>query len=256
MQNITRYVSGWILLFALSFALGCEKESGKTGEINGDSVGQLAPANENTEGATAISDTAGPVITHTVVMATDKGEITLGLYGVDAPKTVENFVGLAKKGFYEGTRFHRVIPGFMIQGGDPFSKDTSLRPQWGTGGESIFGGSFADELNPESPSGRIGYDAGVLAMANGGPNTQTSQFFIVASKEGAGHLPYAYTIFGRVLSGMETVRAIEQTSMVTRKNMQTKEEETLTVELPPTPAIIQQIKVTEENQGSEKPTIK
>ncbi|MCB0711485.1 MAG: peptidylprolyl isomerase [Ignavibacteriae bacterium] len=186
-------------------------------------------------------------------MTTDKGEITLGLYGVDAPKTVENFVGLAKKGFYEGTRFHRVLPGFMIQGGDPLSKDTTLRSQWGTGGESIFGGDFADELNPESPSGRLGYDAGVLAMANRGPNTQTSQFFIVLTKQGASHLPYAYTIFGRVLSGEETVRAIEQTSMITRENMQTKEEETLTVELPPNPAIIQKMTLSQE---SETPTIK
>ena len=188
-----------------------------------------------------------------IVMETTQGTIEIELMPEIAPKACENMTKLAEKGYYDGIVFHRIIKEFMIQGGDPLSKDTTLRSQWGTGGESIFGGDFADELNPESPSGRLGYDAGVLAMANRGPNTQTSQFFIVLTKQGASHLPYAYTIFGRVLSGEETVRAIEQTSMITRENMQTKEEETLTVELPPNPAIIQKMTLSQE---SETPTIK
>ena len=242
-----------VLLLLLLPVIGCEKETSDADAIKQDSVGALAPGGEKSNEGAAAVDTAGPTITHTVVMQTDKGSITLGLYGEDAPKTVENFVGLAGKGFYEGTRFHRVMPGFMIQGGDPLSKDTALRGQWGTGGESIFGGPFNDELNPESPSGRIGYDEGVLAMANRGPNTQTSQFFIVATRQGAAHLPYAYTIFGRVLDGMQTVRAIEKTALVTRKNMQTNKEETFPVEQPPDPAVVEKITVSE---GAGTPTIK
>jgi cyclophilin family peptidyl-prolyl cis-trans isomerase len=127
-------------------------------------------------------------------ITTNKGVITVGLYGKDAPKTVENFVTLAQKKFYNGVIFHRVIPGFMIQGGDP--KGT------GTGGP---GYQFADEINPTSALYERGYKRGVLAMANAGPNTNGSQFFIMHADY---PLPPSYTIFGNVVSGLEVVDAI------------------------------------------------
>jgi len=129
-----------------------------------------------------------------VKIQTNKGDITLELFPADAPKTVANFIALVKKGFYDGVIFHRVISGFMIQGGDPTGT--------GSGGPNY---QFADELNPETPSYKAGYVRGTLAMANAGPNTNGSQFFIMHQDKA---LPQAYTIFGRVISGLETVDAI------------------------------------------------
>ncbi len=129
-----------------------------------------------------------------VKIETTLGDITLELFDSEAPKTVENFVTLAKKGFYDGVIFHRVISGFMIQGGDPTGT--------GRGGP---GYQFADELNPNTASYQRGYVRGTLAMANAGPNTNGSQFFIIHQDY---PLDHNYTIFGRVLSGMEVVDAI------------------------------------------------
>jgi cyclophilin family peptidyl-prolyl cis-trans isomerase len=149
-----------------------------------------------------------PIPTHTAVISTSMGDIELELYGKDAPKTVANFVGLANKGYFEGILVHRVVPGFVIQAGDPKTKDPSLRGEWGSGGESIYGGTFNDELNPNSPSGKLGYVEGVVAMANRGANTNTSQFFIVL--QNAPQLPYNYTIFGKVTKGMNIAHDIEK----------------------------------------------
>lgn len=127
---------------------------------------------------------------------TNKGTITIEFFQNDAPKTVENFITLANKGFYNGVIFHRVIKGFMIQGGDPTGT--------GTGGP---GYQFEDELNPATDSYKIGYTAGTVAMANAGPNTNGSQFFIMHKDY---PLPHNYTIFGRVTSGMDVVNAIAE----------------------------------------------
>ncbi|MEI6238499.1 MAG: peptidylprolyl isomerase [bacterium] len=129
-----------------------------------------------------------------ITIDTNKGVIKLELYSKDAPKTVENFVTLAKKGFYDGVIFHRIIKGFMIQGGDPTGT--------GRGGP---GYSFADELNPNTDSYKAGYVRGTVAMANSGPDTNGSQFFIMHADYS---LPHAYTIFGKVVSGMDVVDAI------------------------------------------------
>ncbi len=134
-----------------------------------------------------------------VTLDTNFGKVVLELYPKDAPKTVENFVTLAKKGFYNGLIFHRVISGFMIQGGDPLGTGT------GTGGP---GYTFADELDPSTPSYKTGYKKGVLAMANAGPNTNGSQFFIMLKDY---PLPNNYTIFGHVISGQDVVDAIGKT---------------------------------------------
>jgi cyclophilin family peptidyl-prolyl cis-trans isomerase len=132
------------------------------------------------------------------VISTEKGDIEVDLFDKGAPKTVQNFVDLANKGFYDGVIFHRVIPGFMIQGGDgQFGKKASLDAnRVGTGGP---GYRFEDE--PVSGS----YSRGTLAMANAGPNTNGSQFFIM-HKDYA--LPKNYTIFGQVTKGLDVVDTI------------------------------------------------
>lgn len=134
----------------------------------------------------------------TAVIKTAKGDIQLELYLNDAPKTVMNFATLAKNGYYDNLTFHRVEPGFVIQGGDPSGN--------GTGGTSIYGAKFADELNPDTASYKAGYKEGVLAMANSGPNTNGSQFFIMLKDNET--LPKNYTIFGRVTSGDDVVKKI------------------------------------------------
>jgi len=132
-----------------------------------------------------------------VTIETSKGTIVFETYDADAPNTAKNFVTLANKGFYNGLIFHRVISGFMIQGGDPTGT--------GSGGP---GYKFADELNPDTSSYKAGYVRGTVAMANAGPNTNGSQFFIMHKDY---PLPHNYTIFGRVISGMEVVDAIAAT---------------------------------------------
>ncbi len=127
--------------------------------------------------------------TYKAVIKTNKGDIHLQLNPAEAPQTVNNFVVLARDGFYDGVVFHRVVPGFVIQGGDPTGT--------GSGGP---GYKFRDE-----PVKRP-YKAGTLAMANAGPNTNGSQFFICLEDQSS--LPPSYTIFGDTTSGMEVVRNI------------------------------------------------
>jgi len=131
---------------------------------------------------------------------TNKGDITVELLDSGVPKTVENFTKLAKEGFYNDVKFHRVIEGFMIQAGDPLTKDDTKKDMWGTGGP---GYKFDDEL-----TGKETYKQGTLAMANAGPNTNGSQFFIVTAVDS--HLPPSYTVFGHVVSGMDVALEIEK----------------------------------------------
>lgn len=133
------------------------------------------------------------------ILKTNKGDIKLKFYSQDSPITVNNFLNLAKQGFYDGTKFHRVIKDFMIQGGDPLSKDDANKNMWGTGGP---GYKFQDEFNSHK------LVRGSLAMANSGPNTNGSQFFIV-TKEATPWLDGKHTNFGEVVSGMEVVDKIE-----------------------------------------------
>lgn len=158
-----------------------------------------------------------------VLMKTNKGDIKIALFPEIAPKTVENFLTHAKNGYYNGIIFHRVIEDFMIQGGDPTGT--------GMGGESIWGKSFADEFSLEAFNLN-----GALSMANAGPNTNGSQFFIVTAKQvpaqmlqqlkdggwpeaiveayakdgGTPWLDNRHTVFGQVVDGMDVVYAIEQ----------------------------------------------
>lgn len=132
-------------------------------------------------------------------MHTSKGDITIELSEA-TPKTVENFVKLAQSGFYDNTKFHRVIEGFMNQGGDPLSKDDSQKMRWGTGGP---GYQFADEIGPGNRN-----DVGTISMANAGPNTNGSQFFINVAANN--FLDAKHTVFGKVTDGMDVVMAINK----------------------------------------------
>jgi cyclophilin family peptidyl-prolyl cis-trans isomerase len=138
--------------------------------------------------------TIDPSRTYTATIRTNKGDITAKLFADEAPTTVNNFVFLAREGFYDDVIFHRVIAGFMIQGGDPTGT--------GTGGP---GYRFDDEL--EAARAR-GYRMGTLAMANAGPNTNGSQFFIMHQDYG---LPPQYNVFGKAIDGLDVVDAIATT---------------------------------------------
>jgi len=138
-----------------------------------------------------------------VRVETAKGVIVFELLDGEAPKTVSNFVYLAEQGYFDGLTFHRVVPGFVVQGGDP-SGD-------GRGGP---GYEFPDEPV------RLDYDAGIVAMANKGPNTNGSQFFICLEDQPT--LPKSYTVFGRVLSGMEVVRRIAVGDVMSKVTVEDK----------------------------------
>ena len=181
------------------------------------------------------------------VMHTNMGDIKIKLFPEKAPKTVENFVTHSKNGYYNGLKFHRVINDFMIQGGDPRGN--------GTGGDSIWGGSFSDEFDPELHNLR-----GALSMANSGPDTNGSQFFIVQAREvpsnmleqmrdledngfpaditaayealgGTPWLDFRHTVFGQVTEGMDVVDAIAAVETVN--------------DVPRSDVIIESIEVTE-----------
>jgi len=128
---------------------------------------------------------------YTAVIETEKGDLVLELFASDVPVTVNNFVFLAREGFYNGTTFHRVISGFMAQGGDPAGN--------GTGGP---GYTFADEFTEHT------HVTGVISMANAGPNTNGSQFFITYAPQH--HLDGKHSVFGQLIGGMDVLEAIEQ----------------------------------------------
>ena len=155
-----------------------------------------------------------------VILKTSHGEIELALFPDKAPTTVANFIELSKKGFYSGTKFHRVIKGFMIQGGDPLTKDDSRMGEWGSGGP---GYQFEDEINDQK------IVRGILAMANAGPGTNGSQFFIVT----AGATPWLdgkHTAFGKVIRGMDVVDKIESVPVTDTQR-----------HIPKTPVVIQEV---------------
>lgn len=175
--------------------------------------GDAAPGSEGAGGADADrvvvpgggAPAAKPQTTSTnekamkATLHTNKGDITIEFFAELAPKTVENFAKLARAGFYDGTKFHRVIKDFMIQGGDPLTKDDAMSARWGTGGP---GYQFADEIHSQNHN-----VVGSISMANAGPNTNGSQFFINVADNT--FLDTKHTVFGRVSAGMDVVQAIE-----------------------------------------------
>lgn len=196
-HNIFMYVLGVVIL--LSFLFFSQPHIQETDSINNDVVNNKK---------------------NMITLQTNLGNIEIELLNDKAPKTVANFEKLAKSGFYEQTKFHRVIKGFMIQGGDPYTKgtDTSV---YGTGGP---GYKFADEPNDELMV------RGMVAMANSGPNTNGSQFFIITAQE-TPWLTGKHTVFGQVISGMEVVDKID--------NLKVNEND-----LPLSPVIIEKIIVS------------
>ena len=174
------FVGGYLLL---------SKKSGNAPQ-NGTPVGQTQTS-EPSASSTAPSIKNNM---HLVTIETNYGTIEFTTYDADAPHTVQNFIDLANKGFYNGLTFHRVIDSFMIQGGDPNGN--------GTGGP---GYQFEDELNPATESYKQGYVKGVVAMANSGANTNGSQFFIMVADYPLAH---NYTIFGKVTKGQDVADKI------------------------------------------------
>jgi cyclophilin family peptidyl-prolyl cis-trans isomerase len=166
----------------------------------GDTNTLPKPKNSTTTPTMSTTTTPLPEKITSATITTNKGVIEV-TFASNTPLTVENFAKLAASGFYDGTRFHRVIPDFMIQGGDPLSKDVANKNRWGTGGP---GYSFKDETSPDDK-----FVQGVLAMANSGPNTNGSQFFIVTAQAGTPWLAGKHTIFGRVTKGMDVALQIQ-----------------------------------------------
>jgi cyclophilin family peptidyl-prolyl cis-trans isomerase len=160
---------------------------------NSDSSGNTTL---NKQESTTMTQTSGSDSILVAVMQTSMGTIEIELFENQTPRTVENFAGLAKKGYYNGVIFHRVIENFMIQGGDPTGT--------GRGGESLWGGKFEDEIVPA-----LKHDIpGILSMANAGPNTNGSQFFITVVP--TPWLDGKHTVFGKVIDGMDVVYAISK----------------------------------------------
>jgi cyclophilin family peptidyl-prolyl cis-trans isomerase len=155
---------------------------------------------------------------------TDKGAIEIEFFPNDAPKAVENFRLLAEHGYYDGLIFHRIVEGFMIQGGDPLGN--------GTGGQSAWGPAFADEINPDSPLYRGGYQRGLIAMANHGRNTNGSQFFILHQNY---PLDPKYVIFARVTGGMNVVDALANVPVAANEQGE--------VSKPVTPQVIKKVTI-------------
>jgi cyclophilin family peptidyl-prolyl cis-trans isomerase len=189
----------------------------KEAEGNGSgSEGEAAPAAAETTTGDALPAAKPPVpksfpgVLPAAEMAgkqarimTTKGEIVFEILGDEGPKAASNFIALAKSGYYDGLKFHRVVPGFVIQGGDPKGD--------GTGGP---GYKFEDDKV------NLPYDQGIVAMANAGPNTNGSQFFIML--EDAPTLPPSYSVFGRVTSGMDTVKKIAVGDVMTKVTIEEK----------------------------------
>jgi peptidyl-prolyl cis-trans isomerase B (cyclophilin B) len=145
---------------------------------------------------------------------TDKGTIVAELFADDAPKTVENFEKLASDGFYDGIAFHRVIPGFVVQGGDPITKEKGAdHPRAGSGGPGY-------TIPCETDGERQVHHTGALSMAHAGRNTGGSQFFIVLDEANARHLDRKHTVFGQVTEGMDVVQSLRKGDVMTSVRVQ------------------------------------
>ena len=196
-------LSGAVAIAAIVFAVASNQknqEEARETEINSkqetrENASVEANDADNTSSAAPALDSEYQKIMN-ATMKTSLGEIKIELYGDKTPITAGNFAKLAEAGFYDGVKFHRVISGFMIQGGDPLTKDDAQKELWGTGGPGY-------KFNDEPFEGQ--YARGTIAMANSGPNTNGSQFFIMHADY---PLPPQYVIFGKVLEGMETVDVI------------------------------------------------
>jgi peptidyl-prolyl cis-trans isomerase B (cyclophilin B) len=141
---------------------------------------------------------------------TNRGTLTAELYDKEAPSTVENFEKLANSGFYDGVKFHRVIPGFVVQGGDPLSRDLPAGdPRIGTGGPGY-------KIKCETAGNPHRHELGALSMAHAGKDTGGSQFFIVLSEESTKHLNGVHTVFGKITGGTDLIPKLQKNDVMTK----------------------------------------
>jgi len=178
-KQVIIVIIGLVIVFGVIYYFGNKSMS------NGEVLASVA-----TKSSTESFDGAEIITNH--------GSIAIEFFADKAPNTVANFIRLVQSNFYDNTKFHRVIKDFMIQGGDPLSKDDSLKPRWGTGGP---GYKFNDEINDTKMV------QGTVAMANSGPNTNGSQFFIITAPS-TPWLEGGYTSFAKVVDGMEVAMEI------------------------------------------------
>lgn len=201
-----RFITYFLLAILMTLVItGCgqgtsDENEGTIDENEGTNDEATAEEGETTPSDSPQSSEEVQPDERVVKMVTNKGDITIKLFPEFAPLAVENFITHSETGYYEGVIFHRVMKGFMVQGGDPTGT--------GRAGESIYGGSFEDEFSPS-----LVHSRGALSMANAGPNTNGSQFFIVHAEEGTPHLDGVHTVFGQVIEGMGVVDAIAQTEV-------------------------------------------
>ena len=149
-------------------------------------------------------------MTKRATIETNRGTLTAELYDKEAPKTVENFEKLANSGFYDGVKFHRVIPGFVVQGGDPLSRDLPAGdPRIGTGGPGY-------KIKCETAGNPHRHEVGSLSMAHAGRDTGGSQFFIVLSGDSTRHLNGVHTVFGKVTGGTDLIGKLQKNDVMTK----------------------------------------
>ena len=149
-------------------------------------------------------------MTRQATIETNRGPLVAELYDDAAPNTVENFAKLANDGYYDGIKFHRVIPDFVLQGGDPYSRDLPEGDRRiGTGGPGY-------KINCETAGNPYKHEVGALSMAHAGKNTGGSQFFIVLNEGNTRHLNGVHTVFGRVTQGLDIIKTIKQNDTMTK----------------------------------------
>lgn len=193
-----------IIVIGLLFILGFSSKN-KSGDVLSNYLAEEETQNNNINNIVNAEENINNSNKNKKVMyatlKTNMGDIKIEFLEEQAPNTVANFKTLAGENFYNGVKFHRVIKGFMIQGGDPLTKDDTKQALWGTGGP---GYKFEDEITPTNSN-----IIGSISMANSGPNTNGSQFFINTANNN--FLDIKHTVFGKVVAGMDVVTKIENT---------------------------------------------
>ena len=205
MKKIIYIIIALIVIMLALRALSSEpKIATEPLNINNTNTTQASTKTNTTSTNTNMTTDNTEITATTATLKTNMGDIVIELDNKNTPITAANFATLATNGFYNGIKFHRVISGFMIQGGDPLTKDDSKQGYWGTGGP---GYQFADEI--KSTNSNI---VGTIAMANSGPNTNGSQFFINTANNN--FLDTKHTVFGKVIAGADVVKKIESSKTV------------------------------------------